>query len=155
MKEEFILMNNNKNMQKSINDDENLPGGSQITDPEEKEQRKNDDWRSHRHEKHRDMKDEFRQGELHGNVGKEIIELVEKEKPRQFKNQSIDYGLDINKETIKHTNMPRDYNNKSLDPRPQENINAIKETEKMLEKIEHQSMGNISQGGQSNKQMGK
>jgi hypothetical protein len=148
-------MNNNKNMQTSINDDENLPGGSQITDPEEKEQRKNDDWRSHRHEKHRDLKDEFRQGELHGAVGKEIIELVEKEKPRQFKNQNIDYGLDINKETCKHTNMPRDYNNKSLDPRPQENINAIKETEKMLEKIEHQSMGNTSQGTQSNKQMGK
>lgn len=135
----------NKNMQQSKNDDNSKPG-SQITDLEEKELRKNDDWRSHRHEKHRNLNDEYREGELHGAVGKEIIEVIEKDKPRQFKNQNIDYGLDINKNSPKKSHMPRDYNNKALDPRPQENINAIKETEKMLEKIEHQGMGSSSQG---------
>jgi hypothetical protein len=149
-------MENKQNMQQSTNDD-NIKPGSQITDPEEKELRKYDDWRSHRHEKHRDLNEEFRTGELHGVVGKEIIGVVEKDKPRQFKNQNIDYGLDINKDSPKKSHMPRDYNNKALDPRPQENINAIKETEKMLEKIEHQSMGNTSQGtlGSNMQQTGK
>jgi hypothetical protein len=140
-------MENQQNIQQNISD-ENIPAGSQITDPEEKAQRKYDDWRSHRHEKHRDLNDEFRSSELHGVVGKEIIELIEKDKPRQFKHQNIDYGLDINKESPKKSHLPRDYNNKALDPRPQENINAIKETEKMLEKIEHEGLGSFSQGTQ-------
>jgi hypothetical protein len=129
-------MKSEKNNNDELNKD--CKAGSQITDPDEKELRKHDDWRAHKHEKHRDVNDEYRESELHGAVGKEIIEVIEKDKPRQFRNQNIDYGLDINKDKPhleKH--VPKDFNNKSLDPRPQENINAIKETEKMLERIEH------------------
>ena len=46
---------------------------------EEKELRKMDDWHSHTHEKHRDLKDPYRASELHGVVGKEIKEEITRE----------------------------------------------------------------------------
>jgi hypothetical protein len=54
---------------------------------EERDQRKYDDWRAHCHEKDRDIKHEFREGELHGVVGKEIHDALLLEKKNQQKEQ--------------------------------------------------------------------
>src|SRR5689334_15996147 len=78
--------------------DKDFQGGSSITDPEEKAARRMDDWRSHKHEKNRDPNAEYRETELHGVVGKEIEQLIERDKPRVFKNQNLDYGNDVFKE---------------------------------------------------------
>jgi hypothetical protein len=53
--------------------------GSQL-EGEEKELRKYDDWRAHCHEKDRNLTHEFREGELHGVVGKEIHDALISEK---------------------------------------------------------------------------
>jgi hypothetical protein len=75
--------NNKKDMDIKPQYDDSKFAGSTITDPEEKELRKLDDWHSHKHSKHHnDQKDAgcFREGELHGVVGKEIHDEVEREK---------------------------------------------------------------------------
>jgi hypothetical protein len=84
--------NKDRQNQQGLKDDDKFAGSS-ITDPEEKELRKFDDWHSHKHEKHHaDLKDAgcFREGELHGVVGKEIYDEVEREKRenmQQLKNK--------------------------------------------------------------------
>ena len=65
--------------------------GSTINDPEEKEARRYDDWHAHKHEKHRDLKDpDYREAELHGVVGKEIHDLLEKDKHHLTKGAMLD-----------------------------------------------------------------
>ncbi len=118
--------------------DKNLEGGSNITDPEEKAARKLDDWRAHKHEKHRNADEPFREGELHGVVGKEIEELIEQEKPRAFKNQNIDYGMDIMKEGKDKCKKFEDFNNKSTDPNPDECVKSNQTAEMLIETLEHQ-----------------
>jgi hypothetical protein len=140
------MQNKDKNQEKNLNTnqqdlDKEVNPGSNISDPEEKEARKNDDWRSHRHEKNRDPNAEFRSAELHGVVGKEIEQVIEHDKPKVFKNQNLDYGNDIVKEnTPMDKNKPKDFNNKSLDVNPQETKLGNQMTEKFLEKIEHQGV---------------
>lgn len=125
--------------------DQDVPYGSTICDAEEKAARKYDDWRGHRHEKQRDPNTEYRETELHGVVGKEIEQVIERDKPKVFKNQNLDYGNDIFKENTadmeKDKHKPKDFNNKVLDINPKENILANQEAEKLLEKIEHQGQG--------------
>lgn len=118
--------------------DKDFKGGSNITDQEEKEARKHDDWRAHRHEKHRDLKEEFRAGELHGAVGKEIEEVIEKDKPRMFKHQNLDYGNDIYNDKPINKSHPGDFNNKGLDQDSKHAKLANQEADKNLDKLEHQ-----------------
>jgi hypothetical protein len=80
------MQSENKNQSRPSTEtkNENEQYGSSITDPEEKELRKMDDWHSHTHEKHRDLKDPYRASELHGVVGKEIKEEITRE---QYENE--------------------------------------------------------------------
>lgn len=80
----------NRNVGQNI-DDENIQG-STLT-PEERELRKYDDWKSHTHEHNRDPKAEFREGELHGVVGKEIHDLLKQEKEQQVHSQQGNVNL--------------------------------------------------------------
>ncbi len=73
------MQSQNKDQPKKDNNNENNIVGSTITDPEEKELRKFDDWKAHSHEKHRDLKDPYRETELHGVVGKEIHDELTRE----------------------------------------------------------------------------
>jgi hypothetical protein len=79
---------NNKNQQnkditgQNVESEENVQGS--ILTGEEKELRRMDDWKSHTHEHNRDPKAEYREGELHGVVGKEIHDLLKTEKEQQM-----------------------------------------------------------------------
>jgi hypothetical protein len=73
-----------KNLTKNLNKDLDKDiSGSTITDPEEKQNRKYDDWKAHTHEKHREPTEEYRASELHGVVGKEIEVALQNEKDMQ------------------------------------------------------------------------
>ena len=78
----------NQNINKDDLENKNNKGldqekpGSNLSD-EEKEFRKYDDYKAHKHEKQRDLNAEFREAELHGVVGKEIHDLLEKDKSDQ------------------------------------------------------------------------
>jgi hypothetical protein len=68
----------NKNINdKNIQSEENIQGSTLIGD--EKELRKMDDWRAHTHERDRNPRAEYREGELHGVVGKEIFDELKRE----------------------------------------------------------------------------
>ena len=73
------MQSQNKDQPNKDNNNDKDIVGSTISDPEEKELRKLDDWKSHTHEKHRDLKDPYRETELHGVVGKEIHDELSKE----------------------------------------------------------------------------
>jgi len=61
--------------------------GSTLTG-EEKEQRKYDGWHAHKYEHNRDPNAEYREGELHGVVGKEINDLLRCEREKNMQQQS-------------------------------------------------------------------
>jgi hypothetical protein len=68
--------NQNQNLKQNIQQGEQA--GSTL-DLEEKEFRKFDDWHAHKYEHNRDLNAEYRAGELHGVVGKEIHDALKTE----------------------------------------------------------------------------
>lgn len=112
-------MQDNKNQSKPTSDIkkdiETEQYGSTITDPEEKELRKMDDWHAHTHEKHRDLKDPYRSSELHGVVGKEIKDEVVREQ-HLTEQQLLD-----EKKNIKSKSPNKNLNKEGVDQSKQEN----------------------------------
>jgi len=93
-------------------------GGSTINDFDEKELRKYDDWKAHKHEKERDPKAEYREGELHGVVGKEIHDLLEKEKEKSKEKDTGGSNLSLEeKEFTKFDDWKAHKYEKNRDPK--------------------------------------
>jgi len=69
----------------AVKQDKQLSGQSgSLLAGDDAELRKYDDWHAHKGEKNRDLKAEYRETELHGVVGKEIHDLLSKEKKEGF-----------------------------------------------------------------------
>ena len=96
--------NLNKDQNKNLNKDLQEQAGSNL-DAEDKEQRKMDDYKAHTHEKQRNLNAEYRQGELHGVVGKEIHDLVEKDKQ-----QSTQQDKNLHHDRQQHKAQSQDTN---------------------------------------------
>ncbi len=81
---------------KDLNKEENFE--SNVLELEEKQNRQLDDFRAHRHEKHREIKDDYRGGD--------VIESgldLERHMPRLCKIQTPNYDEDILQEKKEHS----------------------------------------------------
>lgn len=99
-------MQNNQNKEMSQNNDKkNLDKGEHLgsnLSPEEKEFRKYDDYKSHSHEKDRNLDAQFREGELHGVVGKEIHDVLQKDKAQHEVDLEDEYKFHKKHEKLHH-----------------------------------------------------
>ncbi len=99
---------NNRNRKDEQNQDNQF--GSTLTN-EEREQRIYDDYKAHSHEHNRDLKAEFREGELHGVVGKEIHDVLKNEHQQRVdesqhnKNQRNDQQRNLDKDNRQNKNQ--------------------------------------------------
>jgi hypothetical protein len=80
--------------------------GSSLS-PEEKELRKLDDYKGHSHEKDRNPKAEYREGELHGVVGKEIHDILKKDKALHEVDLQEEYKFHKQHDKLYHKNEPQ------------------------------------------------
>jgi len=95
-------------------DDKDVKGGSILADPEEKSQRKFDDWHSHKHEKNRDKSELYREGELHGVVGHEIYEELKRENELRIDNLEKIRDEDFSGEVDEQKNINEKHLQKSI-----------------------------------------